>query len=155
MGTSLCKTPSGRGLHGSPWWQEEAPCGTPGLTLPLCLLSGAGTVTDTPARLRLENGPSRCAGRVAVFHHHQWGTVCDNGWSLTEAAVVCRQLGCGTAISAPRSAHFGQGSGRIWLDNVNCTGTEAALSECQARPWGSNSCDHREDASVVCSGDPH
>ncbi|GAB0202208.1 deleted in malignant brain tumors 1 protein-like [Grus japonensis] len=113
--------------------------------------TGVGTVTDTPAHLRLENGPSRCAGRVAVFHHHQWGTVCDNGWSLTEAAVVCRQLGCGTAISAPRSAHFGQGSGRIWLDNVNCTGTEAALSECQARPWGSNSCDHREDASVVCS----
>ncbi|XP_074666373.1 CD5 antigen-like isoform X4 [Strix aluco] len=115
----------------------------------------AGTVTDAPAHLRLENGPGRCAGRVEVLHHHQWGTVCDNGWSLDEAAVVCRQLGCGTAISALGSAHFGQGSGRIWLDNVNCTGTEAALSQCQARPWGSNSCDHQEDASVVCSGDPH
>ncbi|NWX80594.1 DMBT1 protein, partial [Alca torda] len=65
-----------------------------------------------------------------------------------------RQLGCGTAVSAPSSAHFGEGSGRIWLDSVNCTGTEATLSECQARPWGSNSCDHREDAGVVCSGDP-
>ncbi|NXL39600.1 DMBT1 protein, partial [Glaucidium brasilianum] len=112
------------------------------------------TVTDTPAHLRLENGPSRCAGRVEVLHQHQWGTVCDNGWSLAEAAVVCRQLGCGTAVSALGSAHFGQGSGHIWLDNVNCTGTEAALSECQARPWGSNSCDHQKDAAVVCSGDP-
>ncbi|KFW10598.1 Deleted in malignant brain tumors 1 protein, partial [Eurypyga helias] len=116
------------------------------------LACGADTPTDTPARLRLENGLSRCAGRVEVFHHHQWGTVCDDGWSLAEAAVVCRQLGCGTAVSAPGSAHFGQGSGRIWLDNVNCTGMEATLSECQARPWGSNSCDHRKDASVVCSG---
>ncbi|KAM6033014.1 scavenger receptor cysteine-rich domain-containing protein DMBT1-like isoform 4-T4 [Theristicus caerulescens] len=111
-----------------------------------------GTATNTPARLRLENGPSHCAGRVEVLYHHQWGTVCDHGWSLAEAAVVCRELGCGTAISAPGSAHFGQGSGRIWLDNVNCTGGEATLSECPARPWGSNSCDHREDAGVVCSG---
>ncbi|XP_010170402.1 soluble scavenger receptor cysteine-rich domain-containing protein SSC5D-like, partial [Antrostomus carolinensis] len=109
------------------------------------------TPDDTSAHVRLENGPSRCAGRVEVLHHHQWGTVCDNGWSLAEAAVVCRQLGCGTAISAPGSAHFGQGSGRIWLDNVNCTGTEATLSQCQTRLWGSNSCDHREDAGVMCS----
>ncbi|NXK00494.1 DMBT1 protein, partial [Corythaixoides concolor] len=111
----------------------------------------AGTATNTPTRLRLESGPGRCAGRVEVFHHSQWGTVCDNGWSLAEAAVVCRQLGCGTAVSAPGSAHFGQGSGRIWLENVNCTGMEAALSECQVRPWESHSCDHREDAGVVCS----
>ncbi|NWQ92231.1 DMBT1 protein, partial [Burhinus bistriatus] len=109
------------------------------------------TATNTPARLRLENGPGRCAGRVEVLYNHQWGTVCDNSWSLAEAAVVCRQLGCGTAVSAPGSAHFGQGSGRIWLDNVNCTGTEATLSQCQARPWGSNSCGHQEDAGVVCS----
>ncbi|NWX50822.1 DMBT1 protein, partial [Steatornis caripensis] len=108
--------------------------------------------TNTPAPLRLENGPGRCVGRVEVLHHNQWGTVCDNSWSLAEATVVCRQLGCGTATSAPGSAHFGQGSGRIWLDNVNCTGTEATLSECQARPWGSNSCDHRQDAGVMCSG---
>ncbi|NXE29833.1 DMBT1 protein, partial [Ardeotis kori] len=115
------------------------------------VVCAAGATTNTPAHLRLENGPSRCAGRVEVLHHHQWGTVCDHSWSLTEAAVVCRQLGCGTAVSAPGSARFGQGFGRIWLDRVNCTGTEATLSECQASPWGSNSCDHREDAGVVCS----
>ncbi|NXJ86618.1 DMBT1 protein, partial [Trogon melanurus] len=111
-----------------------------------------GTAANTPARLRLENGPSRCAGRVEVFHHRQWGTVCDNSWSLAEATVVCRQLGCGTAVSAPGSAYFGQGSGRIWLDEVNCTGTETALSECLVNTWGSSSCDHRKDAGVVCSG---
>ncbi|NXN91311.1 DMBT1 protein, partial [Rhinopomastus cyanomelas] len=113
--------------------------------------TGEGTGAHTPAHVRLENGPGRCAGRVEVLHHHQWGTVCDSGWSLAEATVVCRQLGCGTAVSAPGSAHFGQGSGRIWLHNVTCVGTEAALSECQTRPWGSGSCDHREDAGVVCS----
>ncbi|NXJ57671.1 DMBT1 protein, partial [Spizaetus tyrannus] len=117
----------------------------------VCTGTGTATGTSTPAHLRLENGPNRCAGRVEVLHNHQWGTVCDNGWSMAEAVVVCRQLGCGTATSALGSAHFGQGSGRIWLDNVNCTGREAALSECQTRPWGSSSCDHQKDAGVVCS----
>ncbi|XP_068779591.1 deleted in malignant brain tumors 1 protein-like isoform X1 [Struthio camelus] len=109
------------------------------------------TATEASPELRLANGPNRCAGRVEVLHNYHWGTVCDDDWSLTEATVVCRQLGCGTAVSAPGLARFGQGSGRVWLDNVNCTGAETALSQCQARPWGSNDCDHGEDAGVVCS----
>ncbi|XP_076213008.1 scavenger receptor cysteine-rich domain-containing protein DMBT1-like isoform X1 [Aptenodytes patagonicus] len=102
--------------------------------------------------LRLVNGPHRCAGRVEVFHSQQWGTICDDGWDLNDAAVVCRQLGCGTAISAPGLSGFGQGSGPIWLDGVSCLGTEATLAECPVKPWGYHACNHVEDASVVCSG---
>ena len=66
--------------------------------------------------------------------------------------MVCRQLGCGTAVLAPGAGHFSAGSGPIWLDDVNCTGTEVALSHCTAKGWGKNNCHHGEDAGVVCSG---
>uniref|UniRef100_A0A8C4YER2 SRCR domain-containing protein n=1 Tax=Gopherus evgoodei TaxID=1825980 RepID=A0A8C4YER2_9SAUR len=111
----------------------------------------AGSAIPDPAPLRLVNGPNRCTGRVEVLHNQQWGTVCDDSWDLHDATVVCRQLGCGMALSAPGEAWFGQGSDNIWLDETNCTGTEAALSECRARPWGDNTCNHVEDAGVKCS----
>ncbi|XP_061875895.1 scavenger receptor cysteine-rich type 1 protein M130-like [Colius striatus] len=110
-----------------------------------------GVVCEGSRRVRLANGPGRCAGRVEIYSQGSWGSVCDDGWDLPDAAVVCRQLGCGGAVRAPGSAAFGEGSGHIWLDDVNCSGAEAALWDCPAGPWGRHDCGHKEDAGAVCS----
>uniref|UniRef100_A0A8C2F7I6 SRCR domain-containing protein n=1 Tax=Cyprinus carpio TaxID=7962 RepID=A0A8C2F7I6_CYPCA len=72
---------------------------------------------------------SPCRGRVEVLHRGQWGTVCDDSWDITDAKVVCRELDCGEAVEAlgDNKAHFGPGSGQIWMDKVSCSGSESTL----------------------------
>ena len=65
---------------------------------------------------------------------------------------ICTQIGFYLLLGAQAVlfAGFGQGTGSIWLDNVNCAGTEARLAACPANPIGSHNCVHSEDAGVRC-----
>ena len=94
------------------------------------------------------NSPS--SGRVEVLHMGTWGTICDHSWDLPDANVVCRQLGYDGALSAPRYAAFGQGTGQIWLEDVQCVGDEIAISDCYHRGWNVHNCGHHSDVGVVC-----
>ena len=53
---------------------------------------------------------------------------------------------------AHSNAHFGAGSGPIFLDDVQCTSTVSQLLECPSRPILSHNCLHSADAGVGCEG---
>ncbi|XP_053125347.1 lysyl oxidase homolog 2 [Hemicordylus capensis] len=90
-------------------------------------------------------------GRVEVYHSSEWGTVCDDNFSIHNAHVICRQLGYVEAVSWIPGSKFGKGEGRIWLDNVYCSGREKTLAACNSNGWGINDCKHTEDVGVICS----
>ncbi|XP_060745217.1 scavenger receptor cysteine-rich type 1 protein M130-like [Tachysurus vachellii] len=120
------------------------------ICLTLILLSSTLTLTAADS-VRLVNGGSRCAGRVEVLHDDQWGTVCHNAFDMREAAVVCRELRCGEAVNVRYFAQFGQGSGKVWLQDVDCRGSESTLKDCGSLGWGKSVCDHIGDVGVTCS----
>ena len=95
-------------------------------------------------------GVSDSEGRVEVYHNGAWGTVCDDGWDITDANVVCQQLNYSRATSARGEAYFGAGSGPIHYDDVACTGTESRLADCSHLGIGIHNCGHSEDAGVQC-----
>ncbi|POI31371.1 hypothetical protein CIB84_004879, partial [Bambusicola thoracicus] len=103
-------------------------------------------------KLRVVGGEDACSGRVEIWNQGSWGTICDDSWDLADANVVCRQLGCGSAVSALSEAAFGEGTGPIWLEKVHCKGTELSLWDCPSKPLFGKNCNHKEDAAVDCSG---
>ncbi|XP_028600490.2 lysyl oxidase homolog 3 isoform X2 [Podarcis muralis] len=115
----------------------------------------APTVQSTPAgpklQFRLAGYPRKHnEGRIEVFYGQEWGTICDDDFTLANAHVLCRHLGFVAATGWTHSAKYGKGIGRIWLDNVNCGGSEKSITDCRSRGWGNSDCSHEEDAGVIC-----
>uniref|UniRef100_A0A671WFI6 Lysyl oxidase homolog n=1 Tax=Sparus aurata TaxID=8175 RepID=A0A671WFI6_SPAAU len=107
-------------------------------------------VTDR-LKVRLAGYPRKHnEGRVELFYKGEWGTICDDDFSITNANVLCRQLGFVAATGWTHSAKYGKGQGKIWLDNVMCGGGEKSIEFCKSRGWGNSDCTHDEDAGVVC-----
>ena len=99
--------------------------------------------------VRLVNGSSPHKGRVEIFLLGKWGTVCGDTWDLFDATVLCKELGYLRAVSAPRYAAIGTGSGPPWYSY--CLGNESSLYECTSSYY--YYCHNLQDAGVVCSGE--
>ena len=116
-------------------------------SLQLCLLLSFFLV-EVP-RVRLVGGTKASEGRVEVYHMEEYGTVCTDNWDITDANVVCRQLGYGGAES--EDGYFsGKHTGEIWMDDVLCRGNEIGLEHCPFNGWGDNDCGHPLDVGTSC-----
>ena len=117
------------------------------ILLKLCLLLPAYSEVQL-----MTNGSSQCEGQVEMNISGRWRGLCASHWSLANANVVCRQLGCGVAISTPRGPHLAEGSGQILTARFHCSGEESFLWSCPVTALGGPDCSHGNTASVICSG---
>ncbi|KAI6656892.1 hypothetical protein LOD99_16194 [Oopsacas minuta] len=132
-------------------------CSSPDWGVHDCIDSeAAGVVCSTtpiviePTIIRLIDGPSQYEGRLEILIKEEWGTVCDDSWSTRNTEVVCRQLGFEGPTETISATTFGVGTGKIWLDDVICVGTESDIGGCYKSAYGAHNCIHSEDIGVRC-----
>ncbi|KAI8496794.1 scavenger receptor [Branchiostoma belcheri] len=113
----------------------------------------AGVVCRTnSSRIRLVGRSAPNEGRVEVrpADSSRWGTVCHNGFDFEDAEVVCRMLGYPNVYRVRPGAYFGRGTGPIYIEGLQCDGTESNLFNCSHKGWRVHDCGHGDVVGVVC-----
>ena len=117
-------------------------------------------------------------GRVEVCINGVWSTICDHHWTVTEASVICSQLGfykqglikafhnqmmMSTTVKIAVKCLSNTGAEAItgsFIDSVQpfgiyklkCTGNEESIWECMYDLQTDSTCKQSDDASVHCKG---
>ncbi|XP_055369446.1 scavenger receptor cysteine-rich type 1 protein M130-like isoform X2 [Betta splendens] len=122
----------------APVWSKEFQCGGHESALLDCRSSDSATTTCSPGKavgltcsesdeIRLVEGGSRCAGRLEM-KLGDWRPVSGTDWNMPDAAVVCRELDCGSAVSVELRQ---ESSDRpVWRISSDCLQSESVLKAC-------------------------
>ncbi|XP_063975507.1 protein bark beetle isoform X3 [Diachasmimorpha longicaudata] len=107
--------------------------------------------------VRLLGGRTNREGRLQVRIGEKWGTVCNYGWNIINAALVCHQLGLTLDPddwNLERSQIPSAGTNEdIILSNVRCEEQDIDITGCKAESASEfeNSCTHDNDVGIRCS----
>ncbi|XP_075964136.1 scavenger receptor cysteine-rich domain-containing protein DMBT1-like [Anarhichas minor] len=121
----------------APMWTKEFQCGGHESALLDCRSSGSDRNTCSPGKavgltcsepVRLVGGDSRCAGTLEVKLQGDWRPVDYSDWTQNEAAVFCRDLDCGSAVSVGQREESSERS--VWWGDSLCVLSGSALREC-------------------------
>jgi len=110
--------------------------------------------TCNSGAVRLADGLTKFEGRVEICYNNRWGGVCGSTWDITEATVVCRQLGhIYYGITALINSYFGVGIRPQFVKVTSCLGSERSLVMCSHTQLGSDSlCNATSEVGVRCIG---
>ncbi|XP_053387279.1 deleted in malignant brain tumors 1 protein-like [Mercenaria mercenaria] len=100
--------------------------------------------------IRMADGPNSTTGRVELKSFDTWGTVCDDGFGMQEANAICSMLGYPPAVAYYAGAHYGPGTGPIFVDDLSCERDASHINNCSYITY--DNCNHDKDVSVVCTG---
>ena len=111
----------------------------------------------TCSDVRLGGSSNTNEGYVEVqVNAEGWKGICDDGFDMNDANVICRSAGYPDGASAifTQSKPFGYGSSGddFALSNLQCTGTETRITKCPHNSMNLD-CDLHEWAGVRCKGE--
>ena len=110
----------------------------------------------TDGDVRLVSSGSDNSGRLEVCFNNAWGTVCDSQFGSRDARIICGQLGFDNSTGAAVNLPVAPGDATpIFLDFVDCQGSERRVTECPLRNGariGVTECSHDDDVGLRCLG---
>ncbi|XP_040924637.1 macrophage receptor MARCO-like isoform X2 [Betta splendens] len=145
-----------RGIVGLPGQKGNVgPPGIPGLIGPPGLNGNQGPPgskgekgdSGNSPELNVRLIPGKYRGRVEVKHNGVWGTICNDNFDIVDGRVLCKMLGFQTCVTTFTAT---AGTGKIWLDDLRCLGTESDIFDCAHNGISVNNCQHNEDAGLQC-----
>uniref|UniRef100_A0A8C4F1B9 SRCR domain-containing protein n=1 Tax=Dicentrarchus labrax TaxID=13489 RepID=A0A8C4F1B9_DICLA len=89
----------------------------------------AFVVCAESVKVRLADGPGRCAGRVEIEHEGKWKRVSSEKWEAVNSNIICNELDCGGARSG-NSETFSEGSAEFLTKSVSCSSGASRIHEC-------------------------
>ena len=98
----------------------------------------------------LRGGRSPFDGNVHINSNGTIRPICDEAWNIQDANVICRSLGCESAVTYYTKSHFGQVTTSFITDNFYCLGNETRIQDCPYNTSTSNSCGENNGAGVEC-----
>ncbi|XP_020289719.1 uncharacterized protein LOC109857630 isoform X2 [Pseudomyrmex gracilis] len=116
------------------------------------------TVENLDYDIRLAGANNSYEGRIEVKVHGIWGQVCDDGFGMINADVVCNELGFDLGALEIRPGGFYGNLDpptRFMVDQLKCRGNETTLRECDFNGWGVHNCQPEEAVGVVCKTAVH
>ncbi|XP_076629433.1 uncharacterized protein LOC143345828 isoform X7 [Colletes latitarsis] len=111
------------------------------------------TVENLDYEIRLAGSENKHEGRVEVKILGVWGQVCDDGFGMIDAGVICKELGFVLGALEVRPGGFYGNmdpSTRFMVDQLRCRGNETSLRECDFEGWGVHNCQPEEAVGVIC-----
>ncbi|XP_034384802.1 scavenger receptor cysteine-rich type 1 protein M130-like [Cyclopterus lumpus] len=124
----------------SPMWTKEFQCEGHESVLLDCRSSARNTGSagkavglncsdfTEPDEVKLVGGSNHCVGGLELKHEGNWRPVDIYSWDLVSAAVVCRQLDCGSALSIGRRDDLYHPNG--WRVKTSCGQSDSTIREC-------------------------
>ena len=121
-------------------------------------LAAATPITPGP-----DNDDDAALGRLEIFRHGRWGTVCSDTFDFLAANISCKELGFVRALDFGNTTFAGldeAATSPVLISGVRCSSDDQTLNEClleeaeEEEEEEDGECTHTQDVALTCTNLP-